>query len=156
MKKKKKSNIPRHKRMKRASRLQAAKSWIPKYEGKNIVRGYSKHFAVDKLCAIKELQILGIIIEPEYIKQIKNSLKGEERARQLRKLQKEQDKDFIMDNDSDETFCFIAGYTSGGVPFGVTWEEMEMDMETNVDERETDIENYEFNVLIDGDDDIPF
>ena len=27
-------------------------------------------------------------------------------------------------SDSDETFCFIAGYTLGGVPFGVTWEEI--------------------------------
>ena len=27
--------------------------------------------------------------------------------------------------DSDDTFAFIAGYTSGGVPYGITWEEME-------------------------------
>ena len=27
--------------------------------------------------------------------------------------------------ESDETFAFIAGYTSGGAPYGVTWEEME-------------------------------
>lgn len=27
--------------------------------------------------------------------------------------------------ESDETFAFIAGYTSGGFPYGVTWEEME-------------------------------
>ena len=26
--------------------------------------------------------------------------------------------------DQDERFFFIAGYTSGGVPYGVTWEEM--------------------------------
>lgn len=26
--------------------------------------------------------------------------------------------------ESDEVFAFIAGYTSGGVPYGVTWEEM--------------------------------
>ena len=32
--------------------------------------------------------------------------------------------------DSDETFAYIAGYTSNGVPFGVTWEEQEnMDKE---------------------------
>lgn len=24
----------------------------------------------------------------------------------------------------DDTFYYIAGYTSGGVPYGVTWEEM--------------------------------
>ena len=26
---------------------------------------------------------------------------------------------------SDGTFAYIAGYTSGGAPYGVTWEEME-------------------------------
>ena len=28
--------------------------------------------------------------------------------------------------DSDEVFAFIAGYTSGGVPYGITWEEMQL------------------------------
>jgi len=27
-------------------------------------------------------------------------------------------------NDCDETFAYIAGYTAGGAPYGVTWEEM--------------------------------
>ena len=27
--------------------------------------------------------------------------------------------------ESDETFAFIAGYSSGGFPYGVTWGEME-------------------------------
>jgi len=26
--------------------------------------------------------------------------------------------------DSDDTFAFIAGYTSGGAPYGTTWEEL--------------------------------
>jgi hypothetical protein len=26
--------------------------------------------------------------------------------------------------DSDDTFAYIAGYTSGGSPFGTTWEEI--------------------------------
>lgn len=26
--------------------------------------------------------------------------------------------------DKDDTFYYIAGYTSGGAPYGVTWEEM--------------------------------
>lgn len=29
--------------------------------------------------------------------------------------------------DSDDRFFFIAGYTSGGAPYGVTWEEMNME-----------------------------
>lgn len=27
--------------------------------------------------------------------------------------------------DSDDNFVFIAGYTSWGIPYGITWEEME-------------------------------
>jgi ribosomal protein S18 acetylase RimI-like enzyme len=33
-----------------------------------------------------------------------------------------QNKDF--EEDSDDTFHFIAGYTDGGAPFGITWEEI--------------------------------
>ena len=31
------------------------------------------------------------------------------------------------DMDHDDTFYFIAGYTSGGFPYGVTWEESDED-----------------------------
>lgn len=31
--------------------------------------------------------------------------------------------DEILDLDSDGTFCFIAGYTSWGFPYGVMWEQ---------------------------------
>lgn len=71
MKKKKKSNTPRHKRLNRMTRLKAAKHWIPKYEGNHIVKGYSVHFGVDKLCAAKELKLIGVKVEEEYIKQLK-------------------------------------------------------------------------------------
>lgn len=27
--------------------------------------------------------------------------------------------------DSDDTFAFIAGFTEGGAPYGITWDEME-------------------------------
>ena len=56
-----KSKCPRHKRMNRAERLQAAKHWLPKYEGKSIVRGYSKHFGVTKI-AIHQAKV-GTIID---------------------------------------------------------------------------------------------
>jgi len=121
--KKRKSNTPRHKRMKREARLQAAKHWISKYEGKNIIKGYSKHFGVNRLCAIKELEILGYKFKPEYIKQVKESLKAQEKARQQHKLQKKREENLNTEIDSDGNFYYIAGYTSRGAPYGVTWEE---------------------------------
>lgn len=36
--------------------------------------------------------------------------------------------------ESDETFAFIAGYTSGGAPYGITWEEME-----EIERRDTEL-----------------
>lgn len=123
MNKKGNSNIPRHKRMKRDSRLQAAKHWIPKYEGENIIKGYSKHFGVNKLCAIKELEMLDYKLDPEYIKRLKESIKAHEKSEQLKSLYKKQED--ILDSliDSDETFYYIAGYTPGGVPYGITLDE---------------------------------
>ena len=43
------------------------------------------------------------------------------------KSKRKKKKEVFEDNlfESDETFAFIAGYTSGGAPYGVTWEEME-------------------------------
>ena len=66
---------PRYKRLKREGRLQAAKHWLPEYNGK--------------------------------------------------KLQQQDD----MLGYSDETFCFIAGYTSNGIPYGLTWEELQHEPE---------------------------
>lgn len=37
-------------------------------------------------------------------------------------IKKEKNSEILY--ESDETFAFIAGYTSGGAPYGITWEEM--------------------------------
>ena len=55
--------------MKRAGRLQSAKKWLKEYTGKNILRGYRKHYGVDWRCAVIELQQLGVHFDPEYLKQ---------------------------------------------------------------------------------------
>lgn len=111
---------PRCKRMKREKRLKAAKAWIPQYEGKNLVKEYRKHFGVDILCAIKELQMLGIEFSDSYIEQVKRTVESQREQRQREKIEKEQ-QPYL---DSDDTFADIGGYTSGGFPYGVTWEEL--------------------------------
>lgn len=126
MKKRKKhhSSIPRHKRLSRDSRLNAAKQWISKYEGINIVTGYSKHFAVNSLCAIAELEILGLTFDPAYVEQLKKT--EEQRVIQnqrRRELNKEKELETLYP-ESDENFYYIDGYTSGGAPYGITWGEM--------------------------------
>lgn len=112
---------PRHKRMKREGRLQAARHWLPKYEGKNILKGYKNHFGVDWLCAITELQMLDVKLDPSYVAKIKQSVENQIKARQNRKQEQ-----FVHEHceNSDETFAYIAGYTPAGFPYGITWEEV--------------------------------
>ena len=106
-KRKNKSSVPRHKRLKRSSRLQAARCWIPKYNGKNLVHGYSNHFAVDKLCAVKELSLLGYKIDDEYVEQLKRSLEVQTRINQKRKeLREEKLRINIYDDYEDMCWNF--------------------------------------------------
>jgi hypothetical protein len=62
----KQSNTPKHKSFKREQRLQSAKSWLPTYEGKNVFRGYRKRYGVDWPTALRELEMLGVEVDPAY------------------------------------------------------------------------------------------
>ena len=53
--------------------------------------------------------------------------------------------------ESDETFAFIAGYTSGGVPYGITWEEME-----EIEKKENKLFREERRCCDDKEDDLLF
>ena len=119
MKKKKKS---RTRAQKRESRLARARNWLPTYEGTKIVRAYREKFQVDTTCAIRELQEIGHEFEPGYVE---NLLRAETaRVEQLRKRKEEKQQSQEYNDWQDDRFFFIAGYTSGGAPYGVTWEEM--------------------------------
>ena len=126
--KKNKSSTPRHKRMNRASRLQAAPYWIPKYNGSNLVRGYSKHFGVDHLCAVYELEQLGYKISDDYKQQLKQNQLQKQREAEQRKAKKEREMEESL-LESDENFAFIAGYTTGGIPYGLKWDELDEGMD---------------------------
>lgn len=143
-KRKNSSSVPRHKRLARPARLQAAKNWLPSHTGKNIVRGYAKHFAVDLLCAVKELEMLGYHFSPKYIEQLKNSIEDRIRQRKERK-RINRDKEIAMLFESDDRFFYIAGYTSGGAPYGVTLEEMKFDRsDSSVDSVDDEDEGIPF------------
>ena len=84
-------SIPRHKRLSRQSRLQAAPYWIAQYPGNNILRGYRKHFGVDFECALKELTLLGIGFDVQSIHQWRQSFhEQQEYHRRRREAQRHQ------------------------------------------------------------------
>lgn len=63
------------------------------------------------------------------MKHIKQIIKSEETRKVTMKvknlIRKENDETELF--DSDENFSFIAGYTSGGAPFGISWDEEELE-----------------------------
>ena len=119
--------------MKRQARLESAKHWIPKYEGKSLVRGYVKHFAVDQLCAIMELRLLGIEISAKYIEQAVATQRERERQGALRRERKKQAEltrerelqlsEYGCEGGYDDYYGFIAGFTSNGFAYGIPWDE---------------------------------
>lgn len=111
---------------KREVRLRKAKRWLTTYNGtpKKIASHYRKRSHVDILTALQDLQTIGVEFTQEYLDAVK---KGEEaRIHQLH-LQKEAKQlyDLYFYADSDSDLAFIAGYTSGGAPYGVTWDDYE-------------------------------
>lgn len=125
--KKKTHKGPRWKRMKRKPRLDHVKStgWLAKYEGENMVKGYSKRFAVDLLCAIVELRMLGVSISKEREVEIRKTLQAREASIKHKKRVAAENEFYETYPDFDDNFAYIASYTPGGAPYGVTWEEID-------------------------------
>lgn len=105
-------STPKRKTYNRKQRLHDAKTnWIKQATTGNIVKSYSKWYGVNRSCAIKELELLGYKL-----------------CDRDKRIFSKKGKRKVEDYDSDETFAFIADYTEGGAPFGITheeWEEME-------------------------------
>jgi len=123
MSKKRKRKVlpPRRKRMKRQGRLTSARIWLAKFSGKNVVRSYAKWFGVDLLCAVKELSLLGVSVDPQYVAQLKTTFAAR-RTRGPKTVEQTQSTGYGV--DWDDNFAYIAGRTEGGFPYGVTWEEL--------------------------------
>jgi len=116
-------------------RKKKAKGWVKTYTGTDIVKDYRAHFkGVDVACAVRELKEIGYIFEPGY----ENDVLTAEAARigniHMKKLRSDQSEPLYNDWQ-DDNFFFIAGYTSGGAPYGVTWDEMRFEpWEDDIDE----------------------
>jgi len=110
--------------MNRGARLQSARHWIPTYSGRDIVKGYRKWYGVSTLCAILELRQLGVEIPETRLLQAKRTEETTAQQR-LERRRPAAEAAFCGESESDESFAFIAGYTSNGVPYGVPWEEPE-------------------------------
>ena len=124
------------KAMKFAERKAKAEKWVVEYDGTpyggDIIKAYRKKFAIDRMKAVAELQLLGVSLTNEQIDREKEAVKAYQELQRVKKAkrkrireQKRMKKDNpVFHEEQDDTFYYIAGYTSGGAPYGVTWEEM--------------------------------
>ena len=126
-KKKKKSLPPRRKRMTRDGRLRNARStqWVENYTGGDLVRGYRNWYGVDALMAVMELRMLGVSVSEEREAQVRRTIEQKAAQTAARKERRRLGEEASFWEDRDENFAYIAGYTSGGAAFGVTWDEWE-------------------------------
>ena len=111
----------------RKRRTQRARQWLTTYEGNNPVRAYRKKFHVDNLTAAKDLQRAGMQFKPGYLEALQKSEESRIRNKREKEREKKEKEFWSAYEDSDDTYAFIAGYTSNGVPFGVSWEELDLE-----------------------------
>lgn len=76
--------------MNREQRLAAAVSFLRGFTGKNAVRGYARWFGVDLGCALLELQMLGVRVDPTYVDRVRTTLREKERIGRQRNEQRRQ------------------------------------------------------------------
>lgn len=77
----------------------------------------------------------GVTLEA-FSKQPKQKKTG--KARRLKKIKKREHEE--LEAWQDDRFFFIAGYTSGGAPYGITWEEMCVELSQNQSQENWDDE----------------
>ena len=116
----------------REARLRKARQWAQTYTEPHLVRAYRKTFKVDPACALRDLGEIGAI-PPEKLADLQRAEQLRQQAVHRKREEKKQQDIFNRYPNSDDTFFFIAGYTSGGAPYGTTWEEMGMEPWGNLD-----------------------
>ena len=65
-------------------------------------------------------------MDPQYVAQLEVALEQRRLERQRRKQQPVAEDGRDMSFNFDDTFADIAGYTSGGAPYGLTWDQWQM------------------------------
>ena len=127
--KSKKKHAKKKKPKGRERRLALAPNWVATYTGKpnNIAKRYRATFHVDWECAIAELAEFGVKIDDGYLSGLRQTITDQfqDEKKHIPIGRWEFDEYHGIEAESDENFEYIVGYTSGGAPYGVTWEEME-------------------------------
>ena len=89
-----------------------------------MVRGNHKYFGVDRPTAVRELKLLGVRVDPNYLSDFFARVAQQRKARASKRKQRRDARAEPISDYQDECFAFNAGHTPGGATFGLTWEEL--------------------------------
>lgn len=112
------------KQTRREKRIQKAQEWLMQQDGKHIVKKYRKKTKVDIYTALRDLEAAGYVFAPGQLENIKRCEMKRVEALHKKKKEKHDQEWGKQYEDYDDTYAFIAGYTSNGVAYGTTWEEL--------------------------------
>src|ERR1700690_4338363 len=102
---------PRRQRLKRKERLEVAKLWLPTYDGKHVFRAYRKRYGVDWPTALRELEMLGVPVDPDYREQLLRAAQQQTEQKRQKRLEKTDDDGHQYGVDYDDYFAVIVGET---------------------------------------------
>ncbi|MBU0492237.1 MAG: hypothetical protein KKA73_07025 [Chloroflexi bacterium] len=123
-KRRKQHHPPRRRRFNRRQRLASARSWLPTYAGDHVAPAYRRRYGVDWPTAFKELALLGIELDQGYQERVLESVRGQTEASKRRRREQAAQTEELLAGYQDANFAYIAGYTSWGLPYGITWAEL--------------------------------
>lgn len=141
-------------------RIRACREWAkslgPGPHGRKVLHQYARANKIDALCALKDLQRLGVRIDPQYAEEIRATRRG---GKQKKTVTSDLPEGYGQ--DWDDHYAYIAGFTSGGAPFGTTWEELDAEAlrEPSTEpqsDNQVDSRDPAPSVDCEDDDDIPF
>lgn len=119
--------------------LTAVQSLAPKTEYEDFYKIVEKSYEERILRDIQN----GITLEALMVKKHKKTPEekaavAKQKKQQRRAKRKKEERDNLVKEEilQDDRFFFIAGYTSGGAPYGVTWEEMGLKPWEDLEENE--------------------
>jgi hypothetical protein len=69
--------------------------------------------------------MLGVEVDPVHREQVLRTVQEQAEAKKRKGLEKAAELERLSGIEQDEYFAYIIGYTSGGAPYGITWEEWE-------------------------------
>lgn len=112
-------------------KIEGVAIWVPYEDIKSVFMTRQEKYTERVLADIKN----GITLE--HLEKPKKPPKSE-RVRQRKPKKKKKSKENHEEPWQDDRFFFIAGYTSGGAPYGVTWEEMGLEPYQSLEDSEED------------------